>query len=349
MYLFSSIDGQLRTAVYTDLQSATAVADRAFPLIQVEFELVEAVPGRALLRVAAEPAGAPPEGLLTLLVTGDGDRNPLRVGPLPAPAAPPGVVRAAFTIATAAAEAASGYSLELPDGTVMPLPKPTRRRTARITPAPPSTAPSDASGIDADPAITLLRSRLQEERDRRVGAETQAAASSAARVAALQRLDSLEDEVAELRAELRAAHGQVELSRTQANHARAEADAAERALTQRQAEIELLRVAVQERDTQSRHSYDHWEQIAAELSSDVDGARTETDAFRRHADELQLALASAQVELQALRETDAELTGSPAEPAELQRQLNRAAVALEESRKREAAAQAELEKLRSDD
>ncbi len=319
------------------------MSEGSLPLEQVEFEHVEAVPGRALLRVAGRPTGKPATGAATLLVFGKGD--PQRIPALPAPPPPPGLLRTAFTVPNELTESASGYSLELGDGTVMPLPKPTRRRTNRITaPAPPAAGPSAGP---ADPAVETLRRRLKTEREQRLGAETQADASAAARAATVQRLEAVEEEVSKLRSELRAGHGEVELSRTQANHARAEADAAEGALTQAQAEIELLRSALQERDAHTLRSYDHWEQIAAELSADIDSARLDSATHSQRVGELEQELVELRTELESLRGAGSfEVTDGPADPIELQRQLNRAAIALEQSRKRETAAHTELEALR---
>ena len=92
-----------------------------------DFELVEAGPGTALLRIAAH-AGLPQAGRpLDLVIERAGKHH--RLTPLPAPPDASGMFRVAFT-APSAIVAGAQFSLELPDGSRVLLPAPRRRLSA---------------------------------------------------------------------------------------------------------------------------------------------------------------------------------------------------------------------------
>ncbi|MBO0768621.1 MAG: hypothetical protein J2O48_08055, partial [Solirubrobacterales bacterium] len=276
-----------------------------------EFEHLEAVPGRALLRIAAKPTFDPAAS--ALIVNGSE-----RIKPLPAPPGPRGQVRIAFSLPAQLADGATAYALDLGDGQTEELPKPKRREADRILPPLPSPEPDASTTLpesgDSE-QLAELQKRLEEERNRRMSADTAAATSAAARSANEQRLKSLDGELASAREQLetnkrdlesarndlRSAQGEAELGATRANHARAEADAAEATLLQRQAEIELLRHTVQEADTQAQRSYQYWEQITAELTAEIEVARQVAANFQQHARNLQAELADSKLELTSLR------------------------------------------------
>ena len=143
-----------------------------------EFEQIEAAPGRALLRVAlrsfggSEVAGSP-----TLVIDAGGRAH--RLAPLPAPADPVGLLRAAFSAPVRLLEPGARFSLELSDGSVLDLPTPSvrSRRAARRA------------------EQTELRGRLRALEERLDGLVAELAEARSARASA-------EEAVAQLRAEL---------------------------------------------------------------------------------------------------------------------------------------------------
>lgn len=350
------------------------MSDSGFEL--KDFEHVEAIPGRALLRIAAAPTFEPSG--TTLIVDGD-----TRIPPLPAPPGGPGVARVAFSLPAELTAGARNYALELSSGDVVDLPTPSHRHTARMSlagaglsgPAPAPAGPVDVGSADL---ITELERRLEAERAGRVAADTAAETSAAARAASDTRLKSLGAELADarselassqvdlesMREELRAARGEAELGQTRADHARAEAEAAESTLIQRAAEIQLLRQTLTERDHQTQSSYLQWEQITAELTAEVEVARQVAANFQGHARNLQLELADSKLELTSLRALGAAhaqavaegsaANGDSGDPTVVAAKLNAAAAALEQARARAseaesalAAREAELDRLRS--
>ncbi len=142
------------------------------------FEQIEAAPGRALLRVvlcsfgSSEVAGSP-----TLVIDAGGRAH--RLAPLPAPADPVGLLRAAFSAPVRLLEPGARFSLELSDGSVLDLPTPSvrSRRAAR--------------GAEQ----TELRGRLRALEERLDGLVAELAEARSARASA-------EEAVAQLRSEL---------------------------------------------------------------------------------------------------------------------------------------------------
>jgi hypothetical protein len=344
------------------------MSDAAFEL--KDFEHVEAIPGRALLRIAAAPTFEPAAS--TLIVDGTE-----RIRPLPAPPGPPGVTRVAFSLPAELAAAARSYALELDGGELVDLPVPGHRESSPVAlagaglsgPAPAPAEPVDDGAADV---IAELERRLGAERAQRVSADTAAQTSAAARAASETRLKSLGAELADARSDLaattadlqtarddlRAAQGEAELGQTRANHARAEAEAAESALVQRAAEIQLLRQTLTDRDNHAQVTYLQWEQISAGLTAEVEAARQVAANFQQHARTLQLELADSQLELtslRALREaaTEDSAAADAGDPAVMSAQLNAAAAALEQARARASEAEnalmqreTELDRLR---
>jgi hypothetical protein len=351
------------------------VTDETFEL--KAFERVEAIPGKALLRVAAAPTFEPAR---STLIVNDSER----IGPLPAPPGPPGVLRVAFSIPADLAESATRYTLELSEGgEPFDLGTPTRKKSPRVTLAGaglPGPAPVPAALVDdgASELVGALERRLEAERQARVLADTAAETSAAARSASETRLKSLGAELADARADLdttqgdlasardalRAAEGEAELGQTRANHARAEAEAAETTLIQRGAEIELLRRSLADRDAHAQYTYLQWEQITAELTAEIEVARQVAANFQHHARSLQLELSDSKLELtslRALREAHDQavadgsaVAGDSGDPAVVASKLNAAAAALEQARSRASEAESalsaregELDRLRS--
>jgi chromosome segregation ATPase len=157
----------------------------------VEFEQVEAAPGTALLRVAGRPSPEMPAGQLSLVIDENGTEH--RHEQLPALPGPPGLVRAAFSAPLDHVGPGATYALALPDGRLVRLPAPVRRRAALSSAADPgAAAKSPASGpateesahessrlVEAERraesrrlAIAELERRLQSERERRSAAES---------------------------------------------------------------------------------------------------------------------------------------------------------------------------------
>ncbi len=349
------------------------MTDAAFEL--KDFEHVEAIPGKALLRIAAAPTFDPSASTLII----DGAE---RIPPLPAPPGPPGLARVAFSIPAELAAGARSFVLELAGGAHIDLPAPSRRQGTRVSlagaglagPAPAPAEPVDVG--DADVVAELSR-RLESERARRTAADVAADTSAAARAASETRLRSLGAELADARSdlastqgvleatrdELRTAQGEAELGQTRASHARAEAEAAESTLIQRAAEIQLLRQTLTERDSHAQHTYLQWEQITAELTAEIEVARQVAANFQQHARNLQLELADSKLELtslRALREAHEQAVaegsaadGDSGDPAVVASKLNAAAAALEQARSRASEAEdaliareTELDRLR---
>src|SRR5262249_20272746 len=104
---------------------AEVVSDE--PTIELEqFERIEAAPDRALLRVAARPDARRAGNGPPTLVIDDGARLH-RLAPLPAPADPTGLMRAAYSAPVALLQGRTACALELGGGAVVDLPAPTRR------------------------------------------------------------------------------------------------------------------------------------------------------------------------------------------------------------------------------
>jgi DNA repair exonuclease SbcCD ATPase subunit len=88
------------------------------------FEHLIATPGTALLRVlSVGPDGGDPDHRPTLLV--DDGQTVHRFAALPAPADPPGTLRAAYSVPVGLLGPQSTYALELSGGTELDLPTPT--------------------------------------------------------------------------------------------------------------------------------------------------------------------------------------------------------------------------------
>src|SRR5579875_865508 len=107
---------------------ARAVSEGQVQFELVEFEQVEAAPGTALLRVSGRPAADMVSGALTLVINDAGTEH--RHQQLPALPGPPGLIRAAFSAPHEHVGPGSTYSLALPDGAIVRLPAPARRRAA---------------------------------------------------------------------------------------------------------------------------------------------------------------------------------------------------------------------------
>jgi hypothetical protein len=302
-----------------------------------EFEHVEAVPGKALLRIVGRPAKPLDLAALVLVVQLGGGEH--RASPLPAPASPTGVLRLGFTVPAAVADGASGYSLVVGDGEPFELPTPVKRQTARITaPLTHSPAAAGLAAPETDQALADLSDRLHIETGRRLSAEKAAAASSAARSASAERVEMIEAELVKMRDELRTAQATIELGNTQASQARTEAEAAETALARRDAEIDLLRATLAERTAELSErtvegdaAHTQWEQITAELTGEIEMARAESAQFQRAAADLELVLVDTRLELETLQMIYGQPSGST-DPDELRRALNAAAAEIERLR-----------------
>ncbi len=105
---------------------AVTDADVQFELL--EFEQVEAAPGTVLLRVACRPGSDVVTDNLALVIEDNGVKH--RHEQLPTLPGPPGLVRAAFSAPLENVGEGASYSLALPDGQLVRLPAPVRRRAS---------------------------------------------------------------------------------------------------------------------------------------------------------------------------------------------------------------------------
>jgi chromosome segregation ATPase len=241
----------------------------------VEFEHVEAAPGTALLRVAARPSPTMGPGPLTLVITDGATEH--RHEQLPALPGPPGLIRAAFSAPLSHVVPGASYVLELPNGEIVRLPAPSRRRPALGTPAPAS-ASAAATPVASQPpaeeheasrlveaerraesrrlAISELERRLQSERERRSAAESDMAflrserdEARAERDAALTDRDEAVADRDQAEARARAAAtsaGTLEAQiRATSDSATREQTSLEAQLADRTAEIERIRTAAE--------------------------------------------------------------------------------------------------------
>jgi len=241
----------------------------------IEFEQVEAAPGTALLRVAARPASTAGVGSLTLVITNG--EHLYRHEQLPALPGPADLIRAAFSAPLEHVANGATFALELPDGEVVRLPAPARRRAAHgmpPSPVPGAGATPPVSGpaaeepgpsrlVDAERraesrrlALSELERRLESERERRAAAESDIGhlraerdEARAERDAALaDRDEALADrDQAEGRARAAAAsagtlQAQVRAAADEARNAQA---ALEAQLADRTAELERMRAAAE--------------------------------------------------------------------------------------------------------
>jgi chromosome segregation ATPase len=294
------------------------VTDASSSFELLEFEQVQAGAKTVLLRLAARaPTEVTVEGL-TLLVDGDG--APARLSPLPAPAGPADVVRAAFAVAPELLDVDTSFALELPDGSTVQLPAPTRRDAGRRPPATsrppertedPRLAEAEQRAASRRLAIVELQRRLGAEHARRTQAETEArrarataTAEAATHVELRSRLDELAADAARLQAALDEA-GQALVDQTESATT----------LTARVAELEQATAETTERyaavEAELERTATDLAQVSGELSERDAGLRAATDELERerasHRDELERESASHRDELEAANASSEEL------------------------------------------
>jgi chromosome segregation ATPase len=319
---------------------ARVVTDLQGQFETVEFEHVEAAPDTALLRVAARPSQAADTGPLTLLIT-DGD-NHYRHEQLPALPAPAGLIRAAFSAPLSQLVAGASYSLELADGELVPLPAPSRRRPAIVTPAatgaaatpvasePPAEENEASRLVEAERraeshrlAISELERRLASERERRSAAESDMAFLRAERdearaerdAAIADREEAIADrDQAEARARAAAASaGTLEAQlRTGSDSATRELANLEAQLADRVAEIERIRTAA---EVAQARAYASRQELTA-LDEQLAHAQAQISVMQQALEERESERASATAALDraaALRLHNAELESTLAE------------------------------------
>ncbi|MGO9898356.1 MAG: hypothetical protein ACLP0J_01380 [Solirubrobacteraceae bacterium] len=199
------------------------------PFELIAFELVEAAPVRALLRLDARWSGAPLR-VRPVLIIDDGARRHRQEAML-APPRRPGVIRAAYQTPSDLINRAVAFMLDLGGGTLvaLPAPAPWRSRSAAATATASARAPVDhpvddyRDAIRRDAEIDLLREALVE---RAAAAETQTRAAAAeAQARATAEEARMRAAAAELHARVAAAEAQLhsERERGEALQARAEA------------------------------------------------------------------------------------------------------------------------------
>jgi chromosome segregation ATPase len=242
------------------MAGAVTEAEAQFEL--VEFEQVEAAPGTALLRVAGRPAPDMPAGQLTLVIDDNGAEH--RHEQLPALPGPPGLVRAAFSAPLDHVGPGATFSLALPDGRVVRLPAPARRRAALSSVpghggAPATSAVSGPANegpahepsrlIEAERraesrrlAIAELERRLQSERERRSAAESDLAHLRTERDEAVADRDQAEARARAAAANAGSLEAQIRAAADTANRSQA---VVEVQLADRVSELERIRSAAE--------------------------------------------------------------------------------------------------------
>ncbi len=293
--------------------------DRAFEL--VEFELVQAGAATVLLRVAARASSVVMPGRLTLVLHGP---QVVRLRALPAPADEADPVRAAFPASVQALTKVTDFLLELADGSRVQLPQPTRRAVG-VAVAVAGEEGSRLAEVEQRAearrlAAIELERRLQAEQTRRAAAEAEVrrarsavTTEAAARVEIRTRLAEADADIERLKAERDEALGAVR------SHA-----AAEVALTDRVAGLELLHARVGQQTAALSDELEQAVSRAASLSQALSDALAERDAVQAS---LEARLATAQHEFEGrILEAQARLeqTSAALEDARAQAEASRA-------------------------
>ncbi len=185
------------------------------PIELEEFELIQAAPGTALLRVTARaPAWVPREP--TLLIHDDTRVHRLR--PLPSPPEPEGWLRVVYSLRTAVFERDPSFSLELSQGSILELPDPHGHSPP---PRPTHPAPEqedvaklvelEAAVLEANRWALTAQEEVEELTERTQRLEQALEDANRARRALDLALETLREQVenglAALEVELRARHG----------------------------------------------------------------------------------------------------------------------------------------------
>lgn len=203
-----------------------------------EFERVEAARGPALLRLRASTEDSDPSATRGSLLIEDGTRLE-RLGPLPAPPDPIGIVRLAFSAPTEILGDRARYTLELPDGSRLELPPPHHRRASAAS----VQGDGEARPLDPEQArLSMLESRARELERELAEARASAASLAAAAEEAETRALTLEEVV---RAEAERREHQAESARIAEESARVEADRARAELAQTRAALEQALAALE--------------------------------------------------------------------------------------------------------
>jgi chromosome segregation ATPase len=163
---------------------------RASSAIEVQgFEQIEATAGKRLLRITAQASEMIEPEATTLLL--DGGRH--RFAPLPAPPDPAGTLRLAYPVGVELLAPSTSFSLELPDGSIQDLPRPSgRRRDAVRRPGmPPAPRPNGghraAKNAEPSPRRDQPRSNQSERRQEEAVTLEQANAELRDALAAVER------------------------------------------------------------------------------------------------------------------------------------------------------------------
>jgi chromosome segregation ATPase len=261
-------------------------ADSSFELL--EFEQVQAGARTALLRLAARPSETVTLDRLALVVHADGD--PVRLTPLPAPPGPADVFRAAFATAPELLADGTTYTLELADGSLVALPAPVPRSSARRPLAPPVPERPDAPRLaEAEQraasrrlAIVELQRRLSAEHARRSAAEAEARTARAAATAEAARHVELQSRLTEIESD--------------SERLRAALDEANRTAA---AGAEAARGEIAEREARLQAASEELEAVRAGHAQELDGAAASAEELRTRLIELELRLEDEQARLEA--------------------------------------------------
>lgn len=248
-----------------------------------EFELVQAAPGTALLRVTA--IAPPPTPREPTLLVNDGD-HVHRVRPLPSPPDPEGWLRVAYSLRAEVLDRAPTFTLELWPGAFLELPEPLERGRRVLPERAPLPGPGpgpetetdpelEASALEANRAVAALEGeteqlaararkaesalqdageqneRLRAERDELIAKAGQTGETSGPEPAALEAADrawdGVETSLASLREQIDTDLGRLE---EELRAARSEAAAAWKAERAARAEAEKLRAEAAKHDSE---------------------------------------------------------------------------------------------------
>lgn len=341
---------------------ARAVTEAEAQFELVEFEQVEAAPGTALLRVAGRPAPNLASGALTLVIEHDGVEH--RHEQLPALPGPPELIRAAFSAPLEHVAPGATYALALPDGQLVRLPAPARRRSA-LAMAPGhgngATSPGHGGGratsvasgpqteesahegsrlVEAERraesrrlAIAELERRLQSERERRSAAEADLAHLRTERDSARAERDAAANDRDEAIADRDQAEARARAAAANAGGLEAQIRAAADAATRTQAALEAQ---LADRAAELERMRD-----AAEV------AQARAHGSRREVTVLDEQLAHAQAQITVLQQAlDQRETEHAAAAKELDRAVSAARAETAAARERVAALEDEIASLR---
>jgi len=279
----------------------TGVLDAVTPFALQEFELVEASPEMALLRVSARAANgfASSEPPTMLVDTGSEVR---RLKPLPGPAAGEGSVRAGYSApASLVGNAKALFALELPHGVRVDLPPPRRRNLGAAKNGAQPGAESERITPQhqaSQQALMDLQLKLRAAKEWRAEIEQRIAALIDERTKLRATLDGKDESLAALAATI--SERDAELAELRESLQRAE-----RTLEDHRARAEALAIAYREKSHELEAGLER-ERAAIARAAEADGRAAklcyELDEARSQTASLEARVAEAHAEISRLRD-----------------------------------------------